>query len=522
LTFVPPMAVPGRRRGLSLESIRVSLALWYVGVLALILGVFGGVLYTSVGAGLERYINKTLVLQAAGIASSLSSFWEAERASPGLGPGNWQAAPSDRLAQVVDAGRLPELVARWAGKTKRLNAVHPIRLLDRAGRPLAETTGFARLGLPVTEAAIAQAKQGQDLYETLALEHERVRLFTYPVVDGERVLYTVQVATSLSQADESRLGLRLWLLWLIPSTILITGTVGWFLASRALRPLGRMIRQAQEIGVQRLDDRLDVPRTGDELEQLGVTFNELLARLARAFRRLRQFSAAASHELRTPLTVMRGELEVTLRKPRDLEEYRRVLRTHLETVNDMTHTVSELLALARSEAIEEAIEWRPVNLHDLVQQAQDVWRPLAKKKSVRMEVPGREPVWVRGERVLLERLVSNLLDNAIRHTPANGLVTVRSECCGQEARLTVADTGSGIPPEELPQIFDRFFKRRVADDQGPSTGLGLGLCRWIVEAHHGRIEVASQPERGAIFTVWLPLLPRNESPGFTNLPAASL
>ena len=248
-------------------------------------------------------------------------------------------------------------------------------------------------------------------------------------------------------------------------------------------------------------------QTGDELQRLGVTFNDMLARLESTFHRLRQFSAAASHELRTPLTVMRGELEVALRKPRDPEEYQRVLRTHLDTVNDMAHTVEELLTLARSESVDGAIEWRPVELSGLARQVSETWRKVAKPKSVTVDVPAKAPVWVRGEPRLLERIIANLLDNAVRHTPPKGRVTLRTERQGQEACLIVEDTGPGIDSDEMPQIFNRFFKPWSKTDGSKSTGLGLGLCRWIAEAHHGRIEVSSPPGRGATFVVWLPVIP---------------
>ncbi|MGH2349844.1 MAG: sensor histidine kinase, partial [bacterium] len=313
----------------------------------------------------------------------------------------------------------------------------------------------------------------------------------------------IQTAGSLKHVDDSLAGLRLWLLWLTPLTLLGTSAIGWFLATTALRPVGRMTRQAQRIGAERLEDRLDVPKTGDELERLAATFNDLLARLEHAFRRMRQFSAAASHELRTPLTAMKGELEVVLRKPRRPEEYRSVLHTHLQLVDEMAHLVAELLMLARSDAVKGAVEFRPVEIGALIRQVSDLWCRSAEAKGIRITIATPKRVWVRGEPRLLERVVANLLDNAIRHTPAGGRITVRSERHGEQACLIVQDTGPGIPAGELPHIFDRFFKPPAATN-GSSTGLGLGLCRWIVEAHAGRIDIISPPAQGATFTVWFP------------------
>jgi signal transduction histidine kinase len=221
-------------------------------------------------------------------------------------------------------------------------------------------------------------------------------MVTRPVLDGQNVLYLVQAAAWRSSMDGSLRRLRLWLFLLVPLTLIVTSSVGWALGSTAMRPIDRMITQARQIGVGSLNERIDVPQTRDALERLAVTFNDLLSRLEAAFKRMRQFSATASHELRTPLTAMKGELEVALRRPRDPEEYQRVLRAHLQTIDEMTATVEELLGLARSEAAEGAIEWRPVELVSLAHQVNDSWRSLVASKHIRLTVQASKPVWVEG------------------------------------------------------------------------------------------------------------------------------
>jgi heavy metal sensor kinase len=490
-----------------IRSIRYTLTLWYLGILAVILSLFGWILYTTQVAGYNRGINRALVLQASSIADTIEAFWDAERSTPSAGPGNWLGAPAATLQEVFDTGQLPALVNRWTEKSDHVRSGRrAFRILSHGGAPLATSTPFASLKVPLTPSVLAGAQNQHAAYETFYVPGaERFRVLTYPVLFGGRVVYHIQVAGSLQEQDAALANLRRWLLWLVPLTLLGTIAVGWFLANQAMAPVGRMIRQARIVSAERLDQRLDVPRSGDELERLAVTFNDMLARLEHAFRRLRQFSAAASHELRTPLTVMKGELEVVLRKPRQSEEYLEVLRTHLQTIDEMSHLVEELLMLARSDAVEGAVEHRPVELGALIKQVSDIWRRVAEKKGVRLDLRVTGPVWARGEPRLLERLVSNLLDNAIRHTPAKGRVSLVTERLNNHACLVVRDTGPGISPEEMPHIFDRFFKRPSSSEG--SSGLGLGLCRWIVEAHAGRIEVTSQPSKGAAFTVWLPLAP---------------
>jgi len=486
-----------------IRSLRFRLSLWYVGILAATLSVFGGALYANVSTNLAQDIDNVLASQADGVAETLFAFWRAGRDATGHGPSGLSAM----LPRDVREGRLPMLAARWAQETEEFRGSRAVRLLDLDGQSLQTSTSFLPLNLPVTPRAVAEGRQGRTTYETFNGPESRIRLVTHPVIEAGDVLYFVQVAASLRQADASLRRLRLWLWWLIPVTVAVTSAVGWFLATLALRPVGQITTKAQQIHAEQLHERIAVPKTGDELERLAATFNDMLARLEQAFRRLRQFSAAASHELRTPLTVLKGELEIALRKPRPPEEYRRVLTTQLEAINELTGIVEQLLTLARSETGAGAVDWRPVDLDALVRRVQEAWRPAAVAKGVEVLTTGTAPLWVRGESRLLERLVANLLDNALKHTPAAGHVTLRLDRGNGAACLTVQDTGPGIPAEELPTLFDRFFNRRPSAEGPASTGLGLGLCRWIAEAHQGRIEVSSAAGAGAAFVVRLPLAP---------------
>lgn len=491
------------------RSIRLSLTLWYVGILAVILCAFSGTLYLMMARSLSHRLDAQLALQADSVADAVFAFWRAERAAALSGPGNWAAAPSETFRGAIESGRFASLVARWAEKTGQLDTEWPVQFLSRSGQPLGVSRHVLQDMRPLSSHELAAALEGRTLYATLRGPASRLRTVVRPILGEGTVLYLVRVAASRDAVEHPLARLALWLLLLVPLTLVGASAMGWFLATRALVPVSRMISQAQEIGAARLDQRLYVPTTGDELERLARTFNHMLARLEQAFRRLRQFSAASSHELRTPLTVMKGELELALRKPREPEEYQRVLRTHLATVDDMAHVVETLLALARSESMEGAVEARPVELRALAHHVAEMWRLVVQEKAVDLMVEAAESLWVRGEHRLLERVLMNLVDNALRYTPRGGRVTIRLLNAVDEAVLSVTDTGAGIPDDEQPHLFDRFFKPRSDTDSEHSTGLGLGLCRWIVEAHHGRIEVDSRPGLGTTFTI---SLPRTSSP----------
>lgn len=489
-----------------IRSIRVTLNLWYVAILALILGLFSVLFYVSAAANLSQDVDKTLALQASGVADTVFAFWRAERAGVGTGPGNWQGAPAQTFEGEINQGGLPALLSRWAQKTGNLETEHPVRLLDSDGQPLGASPSFPPAITPPDRSVIAQVQQKHAVYATVPNPDFRIRLITHPVAGGSgRVLYCVQIAASLHDVDASLAKLRFWLLVLVPSMLLVTSSVGWTLASAAQGPIRQVIVQARQFIAESLHERIDAPHAHDEVEELGTTFAEMVERLERALRRLRQFSAAASHELRTPLTVMKGEIEVALRRSRSVEEYQRVLRTHLDAIDEMAQTVEELLRLAQTEAAEGEAEWRAVDLGAMAQRVRDTMARLARVKATRIEVAAPEPVWVRGDPRLLERLLTNLVENATKYSPPKSLITVLAERRGAEASLIVQDAGPGIAPERMPQLFDQFFHRRTTETHPDSTGLGLGLCRWITELHHGQIDVASVPGRGTVFAVRLPL-----------------
>ncbi len=484
-----------------IRSIRFSLTLWYVSILIAILCAFGMVLYTNVKTNLFRDIDTVLITQADGIEDAIFSFWKAESETLSL-----RDRTLKQFHDEVAAGNLPALIQRWAEVTDELDTVRPIRILSIEGKTLASSPSFSQWVIPVSPETLREAGKGKTFRETYEVfDNWRVRMVTRPITEKGKSLYFVQVTTSLHQADASLDRLRTWLLWLIPTTALVTSLIGWFLASLVLRPIGKMTRQVHAMSESRLHQRMDVPRTGDELQALAVTFNEMLDRFERGFKRLRQFSAAASHELRTPLTVMRGEMELALRKPRAEEEYERVFRNQLNVVNDMAHVVEQLLAVAHAEDGELAVNWETLALDSLARSVAQSYESLALQKNISIRILASVSVRIKGEKRLLERLIANLLENALKHTPPEGQVeleVLQENAC---AVLVVRDTGKGISAEDLPKIFEKFFSHKTSAEKIPSTGIGLGLCRWIAEVHKGTIEVGNMLGSGAEFKVSFPM-----------------
>ncbi|PIU40297.1 MAG: hypothetical protein COT00_02410 [Candidatus Omnitrophica bacterium CG07_land_8_20_14_0_80_50_8] len=486
-----------------IRSIRFVLTLWYLGILTVILCVFSSTLYSKVSANLNRHINETLAAQADAIEDNIFAFWKAEH----------EIYKTDTIRKEIQVGRFPALIDRWSAQTNELED-HFLRLIDHKGVILAASKHFSEFNLKLDESILRKTLKHRTSYQTIKQGKSHFQLITRPIIEDGQLLYIVQMTVSRRQAETSLEQLRDWLFWLVPATILLTSAIGWFLVTATLRPVGYMIKKVQSIGIQDLQERIEVPDTHDELEQLATTFNGLLSRLDKSFRRMRQFSAAAAHELRTPLSIMKGELEVTLRKERENAEYRRLLYGQLEVLTELANIVDQLLALAYAEEGEEAIQWKEIQLGPLIRSVIESWRKVAEAKELTIDLVERDTSLIRGEKRLLERLVANFLDNAIKHTPAKGKIRMEVVRRKGEVCIVVQDTGPGITPEELPKIFDKFFshaKRDKSDSSG--VGLGLGLCRWIAESHKGKIAVESAPGHGATFIISFPAISATEEMG---------
>jgi len=319
--------------------------------------------------------------------------------------------------------------------------------------------------------------------------------------------YTVQVAAPTHEILEGLAGFGWALIVLIPVVLLVAAAGGWWMSGRALQPVDQIIETARSIGEQSLARRLPVPSTEDEMQRLSETLNQMLGRIESAFRRVTEFTADASHELRTPVALVRTTAELALRKPRSVEEYQRALaEVHAESIRT-TGLIEDLLTLARADAGKAVLERQEVDLVSLVREAGQQGRKLAQAKnlSFRTELPD-QPVPILGDAGALRRLLLIVIDNGVKYTP-QGEIAVRLRIDGGAAEMEVTDTGLGIEKADLPHIFERFYRSdKSRNREFGGSGLGLSIAKWIVESHHGSVEVSSEPDRGSTFTVRLPLV----------------
>ncbi len=458
--------------------LRLRLTLWYGTALALILVVFAGALYAVMARGLKDQVDRSLEDAAAAAVRALEQ--------RGVGP----FLPFTDLAS-----EFPELAV--------LDKF--FQIFSPAGKITIQSPNIERRDIPLSLTALKAALNGQATLESARFRRESpIRLLSVPIRRGGTLVNIVQVGTSLQPVEETLHRLLLILLVTMPVALAAALAGGWFLAGRALRPVDAITLAAQRIAAGDLSQRLTVPPSSDEIGRLGATFNDMIARLEALFQQVRRFSADASHELRTPLTVMKGEAELALRRPRSAEDYRHVLESGLEEIDRMTRIVDELLFLARADLGEVPLEALPVRLDALIEDIQRQAAVLGQESGVQVVVGTIEPATVLGDELRLRELVLNLVDNAAKYSYPGGKVEMALMREKGGCRLSVTDQGIGIPPEALARIFDRFYRTDAARAHAKQgTGLGLSICKWIAEAHHGRIEVQSTVGEGSRFTVIL-------------------
>jgi heavy metal sensor kinase len=318
--------------------------------------------------------------------------------------------------------------------------------------------------------------------------------------------YRVQLASPLGQVFDVLQDLQRFLIVSIPLVLILATIGGYWMSRRALAPVDAITNTARTISEHSLSRRLDSFQTRDELQRLAETFNQMMDRLEGAFKRITQFTADASHELRTPTALIRTTAELSLRQERDTAEYREALGQVLEEAERMGTLIDSLMALARMDSGAETLHFATVDLASVLREASSAGRPLADSKQIHFDadIPP-EPVLVNGDPHALRRLFLILIDNAVKYTPTKGRVSIALTRNGNDAVVQVRDTGIGISQEDLPFIFERFYRADKARSRETGTGLGLSIARWILEAHHASVRAENTPGKGSTFVVRMPI-----------------
>ncbi len=470
-------------------TIQWKLTAWYAGLLLLVLIVLGVALYQVLGHSLRNEAADSVVARAQQILASVGT------PEP---TGSPEGEEIDTHYEISD----PDLIAEFAAPGFYLE------IQDASGNVLTQSAELRGQSLAAGESESAPIDRNGETVRVVDFARLGPMLVTSsPISDSGSTPETLYVARSIQYIDDALTRLRLLLLVLSAGAVILAVAVGAALARQALAPIDRITRTARRIGVEDLHRRLRLAGPDDEVTRLAGAFDEMIDRVEDGFRRERQFSADVAHELRTSLTILKGNIELVLRRTNDEDDSR---HEGLETISDetdrMTHVVEDLLLLGRSESGELALDASDVSLPRLCLDVLGAFAPLANQGQIDLGTGRLDDLSVHADGSRLRRLLANLVSNALRYTPSGGRIVLSVREDGPWAILAVEDTGGGIPAEALPHIFERFYRvdRSRSRSEG-GTGLGLSISQAIARAHGGRIDVESEVGRGTTFLVRLPL-----------------
>ncbi|HEY1049158.1 MAG TPA: ATP-binding protein [Prosthecobacter sp.] len=387
-----------------------------------------------------------------------------------------------------------------------------VQIFAADGTPGGKSSNM-RVKIPLTDnARRSEHPAGGVELENLTVEGREWRVATHPRRDrwGEPVVLYAQASIPLDALHARERRLLIWLVSCGTGMLVAGAAAASFLSKQWLRSVATLEEAARGLSTAELGKRrLFVPSDDAELAALAASFNHLLDRLEAAHMGQQRFTADASHELRTPLTILRGEIEVALRKPRSADEYRAVLISNKEEIERLSRLTENMLALAQVDVGDAIAQRENLRVDDLCQSVAAKLHPLAVSQGIELavETTTQEPPIIEGDRIAIERVLQNLIENAIRYSPSGEHVIVRTSrnTSSNEVQIEVIDHGSGIAPEHMPHLFERFYRVDKARSRAHGgSGLGLSIVKALVEAHHGTVSVDSTVGRGSTFTVRLP------------------
>jgi heavy metal sensor kinase len=450
-----------------IKSIRFRLTIWYLAVLVGLLLLFGMMAYFMLSHSLYQSLDNSLMTNALALEDSL----DIENGQVNLGD---TEQPGELvLVYGVDGSLLQGL--SWG------------------------------VEVPHVDTLVAQALESHASFLTAqTASGQGIRLYVAPFSDQPGISAIV-VGRSTEGVTDVLGNFETILIIAGLATLALAGGGGFFMARRVLKPVERIRQTAEEIGERDLSRRIEVAGK-DELGRLASTLNQMIGRLEAAFSRQRQFTADASHELRTPLAIVQAESTLSLRKKRTLDDYRKSLELISQEAGHMSAIVGKLLHLARIDAGKDQVKFERINLKELLTDLSSDIEVLAREKGIEFKLAPLEDLTVEGDKLKLEQLFMNLLENAIKYTPSGGSISASIVRGDKTAVIAIKDTGIGISKEHIPHLFERFYRVDKARSRAEGgAGLGLAICKHIAEVHHGKIEVESQVDKGSTFSVFIPI-----------------
>jgi heavy metal sensor kinase len=462
------------RKGIRFRNtLAVRLTLWYAGIFAVSSCIAFLLFYTLITSFFQDRTNQELL----GQVSRFSALFAAE------------GIESVKDAAVIEA--------QAAGVKKVF-----FRLLSLNGQVFSSSNMSYWKDIPISETAIKELlRDNHPVLETITIldRNEKVRIL-YAFLSPAIILQVGEAMESYSRLLDAFKGIFITTMTFL---IVVAAGVGWFMARRAVSGVEAVTRTAQKISGGSLEERVPVKAKADEIDQLAITFNQMLDRIQTLLTELKEMSDNIAHDLRSPITRIRGMAEVTLTAGKSLNEYEVMAASTVEECDRLLAMINTMLMISRAESGAVQVSREEIDLTDLVREACNLFQPMAEDKGVDLVCDLPQKIHFAGDIRMIQRMFSNLIDNAIKYTPTGGSVLVFASESEREVVLTVKDTGIGISPSDLPRVFERFYRCDQSRSQA-GIGLGLSLARAIARAHGGEITAESALNRGSTFTVTFP------------------
>ena len=458
-------------------SIGVRLTLWYLAIFALAQFVFGAGMWVILRHHLYDLVDDSLEAQV----DDLKNFLEAQKKDASIAKLQEEV---NETYTIEHSGEYLEV------RTENSDLIYRSTFLQTHALGLSPPASGSRA-----------------IFKNHRFEGRPFRFMLQTLHAGNHA-YIIEMGVPTNDVVRTLSVFRFYLLLFAPLILLVAAGGGYWLSRRALAPVDALVRTAREISGANLDSRLQKLDTGDELQRLSDTLNEMLARIEAAFLRVTQFTADASHELRTPVSLIRTEAELALRRSRGEAEYKDSLRHILLEAERTTALIEQLLSLARVDSGREMLQMQAVDLRKMLSSVIDGWRQVSTSNNMQFSTSIEvQDSFVMGDESALRRLVDILLDNAFKYTPSPGSVHLALERKAGKAVITVQDSGPGVDEQDRGKIFERFYRvDKARGREHGGAGLGLAIAQWVVTQHRGSISVESGPGRGAVFRVQLPII----------------
>jgi heavy metal sensor kinase len=475
------------------NSAKTRLSTWFAGILFLFIVIFSLALYISLGKSLIKKIDSAIEIVAR--KKQIDIMEEVERY--GIGPLDYE--------EIEDIEELKEEKINFPLIYAQLLQLSE----DGTGQNMeiiAKSRNLNRETLPLPH---YESKENKSIsfenFSNKRLSPSSLRLVTLPFKIAPYKYYIIQFATTRQEVEKTLNTLLMIILAIDPILLLLSFAGGYFMVNKTLRPVKTVVSSAKKITAEDLSHRIPAVDSRDEIGELVDTFNDMIARLDRSFHRMKQFSNDVSHEFKTPLAIMKSEIHVILRKKRKTPEYIKTLTSILEEVNSLQKIIDHLLLLSETDEKSSDIPFSSVSVDKIVLEVFEDIQGIAVKKNLRFVLKKIQEVELQGVETLLRMAFYNLFENAVKYTGDGGEVEILLENKPGFAQFSIKDSGIGIPADELPFIFDRFYRvDKSRSKRMGSAGLGLSIVDRIIRLHNGKIKAASTPGKGSTFVIVFP------------------